>query len=485
MSTRWIPTLALAAALTGCPDPKPYDDGGAGDVASTPTDARHDRTPADARSDQGDPNTWAMAIPSTGAVATVDLVRDSADNLYLAGQFYNLTTFGQTPLTPADGNDVYVSSVDNKGKVRWVKRFGGAGSELCHRLARDAKGNLYVTGRFTKQISFGATTLTSKGSYDVFFAKLDPAGKPLWASSGGSKYEDRGQGITADGAGNVYVVGEFNKDATFGKHTLTSRGGIDLFVAKLDAGGSYSWIKTAGGTRVDRALAAAATPDGKLFVTGQINGEATFGAAKFKPKNTYHDAFVARYSPSGSVVWVRGAGGLGTDVGQNIAVDSAGNSYITGVFEKVGTFGTLEVSSRGFRDVFAARLDAAGTFVWAASGGGSGLDQGVGLSLDKAGNTYITGVFQSSSATFGSVTLKRAGGEDAFVARVNKKGAFDWAVAAGGTYLEGGNGVVMGGDGYLRAAGYFRSETASFGVHSLNLDKSQPYAVYVWKLAVK
>ena len=473
MSTRGVLSLVLAVALAGCPDPKPYEDGGGGDGAA-----------ADARADQGEPKTWAMAIPSAGAVGTGDLRRDSADNLYLAGQFYKSTTFGVTPLTPADGNDLYVTSVDPAGKVRWVKRYGGAGSELCHRMARGTKGNLFVTGRFTKQLSFGATTLTAKGSYDVFFAKLDPAGKPLWARSGGGKGEDRGQGITTDGAGNVYVVGDFSGNATFGKHAITSRGSVDLFVAKLDAGGAYAWVKTAGGAKVDRALAAAATADGKLFVTGQVNGEASFGAAKVKPNSSYHDAYVARYSPSGSVVWARGAGGLGTDAGQNIAVDSAGNSYITGVFDKVGTFGTLEVSSRGGSDVFAARLDAAGAFVWAASGGGASIDQGVGLSLDKAGNTYVTGTFRSSTATFGSVKLKRAGEEDAFVARVNNKGAFDWAVAAGGTYLDGGSGVVMGGDGYLRASGFFRSKKAGFGGRTLDLgDKA--YAVYVWKLSVK
>ena len=471
MTAAKVPALLCLGLLAGCPAPRPYDDGAAGDGAA-----------ADLRPDQRDPNSWAMAFLSDGAVSSSDLMRDSADNVYLAGSFYKLTAFGPTLMTPADGNDLFLASVDPAGKVRWARRYGGAGSDMTSRLARDSKGNLYITGTFTKQATFGAVTLTSSGSYDSFFAKFDPAGKPLWARSAGGKGDDRGQGITADGAGNVYVVGDYYGTATFGNSTLTSKGGHDLYVARLTAGGAYTWIKSAGGAKTDRAQAAAATADGQLLVTGYVGGEASFGAAKIVPSGAgHHDLFVARYAPDGAVTWARSAGGLGTDYGLNIAVDPKGDSTITGQFEKVATFGTLEVSSRGGPDVFVARLDAAGTFVWVTAGGGSSIDRGVGIATDSAtGAVYVTGAFLSKEATFGASTIKRAGDEDAFVARVNTAGVFDWAVSAGGDYLDGGHGVAVGPNGTIHATGYFRSKKALFGGHALDLG-SQIHGVYVWK----
>ena len=483
MSVKTSLTLVLCAYLAaGCPAPRPYDDGAAGD--SSLADLAGDSSPADLAGDQGDPNTWALAFFSTGAVSTSDVVRDSADNLTVAGTFYKYSTFGPTPLTPADGNDLFLARVSSQGKVLWARRHGGSGSDLTARLARDKAGNLYLTGRFTKQLTFGSTTLTSQGSYDVFLAKLDSAGKGLWARSAGGKGEDRGQGITADATGNVYVVGDYSAGALFGSTSLTAKGSYDLFVAKLGASGNYLWVKSAGGAKVDRALAAAVAPDQGLLVTGSFNGEATFGSTKLTPGNTNPDIFVARYEPSGAVSWAAVAGGLGTDSGNNIVVDGSNNCYVTGPFEKVATFGKAEVSSRGSRDVFVTKLNPAGTFVWAAAGGGTSIDEGFGITLDPAGKTYVTGTFLSKEATFGPAKLTRSGNEDAFVARVSKAGTFDWAVSAGGDYIDGGSGLTVGSDGYLVATGFFRSQKASFGGHTLILG-DKIHGAYVWKLATQ
>ena len=105
------------------------------------------------------------------------------------------------------------------------------------------------------------------------------------------------------------------------------------------------------------------------------------------------------------LVWAKRAGGIRTDYGNGIAVDGAGNSYVTGAFYDSATFGPGEanettLTSAGSLDIFVAKYDAAGDLVWAKRAGGASFISGFGIAVDGAGNSYVTGDFDGS-ATFG------------------------------------------------------------------------------------
>lgn len=468
----------LLAAAAGCPTPKPYDED-----SGSAADGQADRDLRPADGPIGDPASWVLGFFSAGAITTGQLVRDGANNVYLTGYFYKPTAFGSTTLTPADGTDIFVSKVSSLGQHLWTVRFGDLGSDQARGLARDNAGNLYITGKFYKQLTLGTTKLTSRGSYDIYFAKLTAAGKPLWAHSAGGKGDDAGGGIGVDAAGNVYVTGEFSGSAQFGSTTLSSQGGIDIFVARLTPGGKYLWIKRAGGAKTDRVRGAAVSTSGKLHLTGSFTDKASFGSKSLTAAEKYNaDLFVARYEPGGAVSWARGAGGYGKDHGNAITINGAGASYLTGEFEKVASFGSVQASAAGGRDVFVAKLDASGTFVWATSGGGSSNDRGSAIALDQAGNCYVTGDYFSKTASFGAATLTTAGDFDAFVARLDGTGKFVWAASAGGTRIDEGTGVVAGADGRVYAAGMFQSDQAAFGKRSLSLD-GKVRGAYLWRLS--
>ena len=168
---------------------------------------------------------------------------------------------------------------------------------------------------------------------------------------------------------------------------------------------------------------------------------------------------MAKYDASGALVWAKRVEVtvFCCPVGVGIAVDSAGNSYVTGRFDSSATFGPGETNettlTADFVDFFVAKYGASGDLVWARRASGTGHDQGFGIAVDRAGHSYVTGIFQGS-VTFGpgetnETTLTSAGFEqlDIFVAKYDAFGALVWAKRAGGTSYDQGNGIALDGAG--------------------------------------
>src|SRR5690606_10036510 len=169
----------------------------------------------------------------------------------VGGPFGAPATFGDTTLVSAGHHDAFLAKLSPEGDVLWVRSGGGPTADTARDLALDAAGNVYVTGRFQGVATFGDTTLTSTGHYDVFLAKYTPDGAVLWARRGGGPTADVGYTVAVDAGGDAYVTGYFHQTATFGGITLTSAGRNDIFLTKYAADGTIRWAQSAGGERTD------------------------------------------------------------------------------------------------------------------------------------------------------------------------------------------------------------------------------------------
>ena len=369
--------------------------------------------------------------------------------------------------------------------LAWAKRAGGTGFDEGRGIAVDGSGNSYVTGNFVGSATFGPgesneTTLTSAGGEDIFVAKYGASSDLVWAKRAGDTSFDGGQGIAVDGSGNSYVTGNFEDAATFGpgesnETTLTSAGFGDIFVAKYDASGDLVWAKRAGGTSDDQGIGIALDGSGNSYATGLFQGSATFGPGETNETTLtgVFDIFVAKYDVSGDLVWARRAG---ANFGVGIAVDGSGHSYVTGFFVGSATFGAGEtnettLTGTGSFDIFVAKYDASGELVWAKRAGGTSDDGGVGIALDGAAHSYVTGQFVGS-ATFGpgetnETTLTSAGSDDIFVAKYDASGDLVWAKRAGGTGFDEGRGIAVDGSGNSYVTGRF-NDLATFGPGGTN-----------------
>jgi hypothetical protein len=283
-----------------------------------------------------------------------------------------------------------------------------------------------------------------------------------------------GNGLVTDPAGNVYVTGSFGSDSiTFGSVLLTNStpGYLDMYLVKYDVSGNVLWAKSAGGTQDDAGVGVALDGAGNVFVCGSFNSASiTFGSTVLtNAAANLNDIFMVKYTPSGTVIWAKRAGGTGDDTPKGISTDLSGHFFIGGNYSSPSlTFGTSTLTNAGSLDVFIARYDTSGVVSWAKGAGGTGSDLLQGICTDHYGNACITGSFYSPSITFGTFALNNTAGHNIFISKYDTGGVVTWAKRPSGVGGQGGNAVCSDGYGKIYLAGEFSGSYISFGSIILN-----------------
>jgi hypothetical protein len=357
-----------------------------------------------------------------------------------------------------------------------VAHFSGTDSDFGNSVAVDSSGNTFVTGDFRGTADFdpgvGTANLTSSGSQDVFVVKVNSSGEYVWAKQLGGCCFDSGYSVAVDSSGNTYVTGEFSGTADFdpgvGTANLTSAGGADVFVVKLNSSGGYVWANQFSGTGFGAGRSVAVDSSGNTFVTGFFEGTADFnpgvGTANLASSGS-QDVFVVKLNSSGGYVWAKRFGGTDTDLGLSVAVDSSGNTFVAGYFLgeanfDPGSLSNANLTSSGSQDVFVVKLTTFGEYVWAKRFGGTSFDNGYSVAVDSSGNTFVAGFF-SGTADFdpgvGTANLTSAGDADVFVVKLNSSGEYVWAKQLGGTGSDIGFSVAVDSSGNTYVAGDFAS----------------------------
>ena len=239
---------------------------------------------------------------------------DSTGNIYTAGYFEQTVDFdpgtGTTNLTSAGRSDVFVSKLDSSGNLLWAKSFGAAAADVGLSVAVDSTGNVYTTGYFEQTVDFdpgaGTTDLTIAGGSDVFVSKLDASGNLVFAKRFGGSNDDGGISISVDSNGNIHTTGYFEERVDFdpgvGTSNLTSAGGTDVFVSKIDSSGNLLLAKSFGGTANDVGRSITFDSTGNIYTTGEFSGTVDFdpgtGTTNLISAGG-NDVFILRLDPSG------------------------------------------------------------------------------------------------------------------------------------------------------------------------------------------
>ena len=234
---------------------------------------------------------WVKFWGGSGEDAGTGIVVTPTGKVYIAGYFSSSVKFDSITKT-AKGKDLFVAELDpSKKSWSWVQTAGGPNDDMARGLARDPQGKLYVTGSFSGSADFGTTKLSGGATRDVFVASLDPTGASFaWAAgSDGKSMDNEGQAIAVDAKGNNYLTGRFSAPLAFG--TLQQKAGVnDLFVTKVSSGGTFSWIRAAGGSGADSGHGVAVDAAGQVYTTGRVTGAVAFDGKPVKAST--NDAFV-------------------------------------------------------------------------------------------------------------------------------------------------------------------------------------------------
>ncbi len=371
---------------------------------------------------------WAKSIG--GNVTSNGIAVDANGGSYITGWFLGTATFGNIQLsTKYNYINFFVAKYDAGGNVLWAKQAQQDTNSYSvgEGVSVDANGNTYISGKLLGVVNFGNIKLTATNSLqDIFVAKFDPSGNCLWAEQAGDSITSNG--ITVDANGNSYVIGNFQKSATFGSFQLTSGDSGNVFIAKYDINGNFIWAKKNNGDKHSWAEGFGISIDANnnIYGSGQFYDNVSFGNIQLTASGTNSNIFIVKYDVNGNCIWANQSNGSGYyDNAQVISTDAYGNSYIAGQFNDTVTLGNSQMISKAHRNAFVAKYDANGNCIW-ASQVKSAFSNSTGISLDRKGNSYITGQF-GDTATFGNIQLDAGDSSNFFIAKYDGNGSCLWA----------------------------------------------------------
>lgn len=281
---------------------------------------------------------------------------DGADNVYVVGQFEQTVDFdptnigGPNSLTAGgsgDNSDGFLLKLDSDGAFQWVKQVNSPSPDRSIAVVTD--DNFVYTGGYfqgTANFDISEPSIPTNGGRDAFVTKHNLDGTFQWVKRVGGSDSDVTYGLDVDSSGNVYMTGVFagtaNFDTSGSGFSVTSLGGRDAFVTKLDSNGVMQWTKQIGSTGNDEGFGIQVGTDDRVYVTGYFTGTATFdpsgAASTLTATGGSNNAFLAVFDASGNLQAARQLGKEANALGNGIALDSDNNPVITGKFTGNGDF---------------------------------------------------------------------------------------------------------------------------------------------------
>ncbi len=410
---------------------------------------------------------WANAIGGSDWEKCNDIAVDNYGNNYITGFFEGTIDFDpslNTANLSSNGyKDIFVAKYDVDGNYIWAINIGGAEDDKGYSITVDDNGNSYVTGSFYFSVDFDPSDsiayLTTNGASDIFIAKFDNDGNYVWSNSVGGLNHDMGCSIDIDDDYNIYVTGNFfgtvDFDPSIDTANLTPNNGSDVFIIKYDNVGNFLWANNFGGEFLNQGKSIKIDNLGDIYVTGYFTGTCNFDNSD-SIINLSSEAyiFIAKFDQSGNYLWAKG---IGSGSANSIAVDNSGNTYITGSFSgeldfDPSTNTAILTSNYWGVDIFMAKYDADGNYIWAKNIGDTSGDEGYGIAIDNSDNIYITGFFKGIAdfdPSAGVANLMSDIGSDVFIAKYNTDGNYIWAYNIGGNDYDAGKSLDIDNHGNI------------------------------------
>ncbi|MBL7923762.1 MAG: T9SS type A sorting domain-containing protein [Bacteroidia bacterium] len=365
---------------------------------------------------------------------------------------------------------------------------GATGINMCH----DVLGNVYLAGTFQDTVDFdpgpGTFFMSSTTMYDVFILKLDQSGNFQWAKRLTGGDNEGPTSIAMDNAGNLLLFGEFKASMDFdpdsaASFVLTSYGASDAYLVKLSASGAFIWARQFGGSDADRGNTMVIDDTGHILIGGLFKGTADFdpsAATSLLNSNGGNDAYLAKISPTGNLVWVKSYGGPYWDEIHSICVSPSGHIYAAGSFIDNVDFdpgaGIFSISTPNTTTATVIwHISSSGNFTWARpvlASSPNGHITPTGIHYHNTGVLFVSGYFDQSAdfnpdVNADSVLSSVAGSQDLFLLKLDDAGLFRWVRSIGNNNIDASSCVISDAAGHCYFKGSFGG-TLDIDPHPVN-----------------
>lgn len=360
---------------------------------------------------------WAKQIGGIDSDISRSIALDNSGNIFITGSFNDTVDFdpsiGIQNLSSSGWTDIFIAKYDGAGNYIWAKGIGSSSYDESNSITIDNLGNLLFTGYFFGNVDFDAglntNNLNSVSGQSIFIAKYDNTGNYIWAKGiGGNQCFNVGYSVTTDTLGNVFTTGGFSVDENLvdyldfdpgvGVYNLYSSSGISSFILKLNSAGSFEWANGFGcgyiGTSIKTDEA------GNIYSAGDIGPcplNLNNDLKKPKSENTqnsfYPDWYIQKLDAFGNTLWFKEIKSDNSSMyvqKLEISLDLFNNLYVTGTFIGTTDFNPnhtpVLISAIGGNDVFLAKYDVAGTYLWVKDLGGANNEGANSICIDSLNN---------------------------------------------------------------------------------------------------
>ncbi len=376
---------------------------------------------------------WGMAPTIDYGADGWAVASNNSGNVCLAGTYLGDSMKIGTYTFPFSlKTSLFVAMLNSSGILKWgaySKNLDSKSGIAPTSAAIDKAGNTFVTGYFIDSISIGSIKIY--GANDCFYiAKFDKNGNVIWVKTAKSNKSITsntvGSTVVTDTVGNAYVAGQFLDSITIGSSTVTTLGN-DVFLVKFDSSGNVKWltspkVSSPGGTtlygmhggqflNIDNA--------GSLYLTGMFADTAHFGAYTLSAK--YYGIFIAKYSPSGNVLWAKENSPFNSMLSSSyqpfsISCDKYGSFYLCGTFKDTITFNSIKLTSDSTLPSFIFKFDTSGNAVCGTEINNNNDDWNYVAADPLGDDVFFSGDNFVNGCYFGSYLITGSMGEYGFLA---------------------------------------------------------------------
>eukprot|EP01031_Cornospumella_fuschlensis_P023513 gene23513-28519_t len=364
---------------------------------------------------------WTRLAGTSGRDEGFGVAVDNSGSVYAAGTASG-TLHSQAS---AGGREVLLIKFDSNGNRLWTRLTGTGGNDEARAIALDSTGIVYVTGYTTG----GLNGNSFQGVWDMFLIKYAADGTRLWTRQFGSWDQDQGRGLAVDPSNNnaIYVTGFIRSAGIDGQ---TNAGANDLMLVKYNGDGTRLWTRLVGTSGDDEGFSVAVDLTGSVFVTGMVAGSVhgqNFAGGR--------DVILIKYSGDGTRLWTSLTGTSTFDAGRAVAVNNAGDIFVSGTYNNYVSMPFIKYATDGTRE-FLSLLGASGT------------QEGYGI-VARSNDVYIAG-FTAGANDFG---VQNAGNYDTILIRASLSG-MAWTRMAGGTDEDSARGIAVDNTGSVYVTGF-------------------------------